>query len=757
MARSLPQQLLAVLRYLLSWRPSQRLVRPLTLLRPVWQWCVRRNPGLRPSRKRDGGGDGQNPFAPAGDVKIRVNGNTSIVYASEEPAAYPPLRNRHAHFPSDLSRDSNPSGSQPLSDQCPGSPLSEKGSGPYSFKVQTASSGSLASSQQSNYGPSSVHDDHLSVTLSRPSSRVSMRIRDDRLSRLITPSDSRRPAARSTSRNRSRSRTPAASPSHSTVSVTLSNGSSASRSNVATPAHELGRRRRTQKTYPVVQTHRYDRTNDLEEEDFAYTISPMKMSYAIGDLPQGWEARPHPEGCLYFFNPARRIYTEAWIYDGEILEEIEDFAQRLQEIIRENNFDVPADADLVLELEDIPGHAPPTLDIVSGEPSVHYWTYYYVNHASRVLFWLQEYDIADDIEKVRCIQSDTHIKYGIESFYWKHFEYFPAGHTLTPELTKEVLSILAHANVDQITSKSSTVAMRPEELLTLADMIQKSQDAGSNDYTKVARIDRSKSCFGDSDSKKRSPLFLAFSLLFFNAPEMHLRTLEEAWIDGTINEIFWAKCVEKLQKDWEEAVLTATVVLNANISFLTINDVDSGTGPRTPAQLASYVSTIASIAAVVIGMLLVRQHRVSPKETATDAVTYLQSRNHQRLGLKVLGLVHSLPYALLMWAVVSFLVAFACENFRVPDVPSIIVATTAWGLSAALLVLCLHTIWEGGSISIRAELDKVRKTVYNHLNPLQIIHCVKAIRRKRKDTGSDMAAAMSAGIEMQSHISGDGV
>ena len=66
--------------------------------------------------------------------------------------------------------------------------------------------------------------------------------------------------------------------------------------------------------------------------------------------------------------------------------------------------------------------------------------------------------------------------------------------------------------------------------------------------------------------------------------------------------------------------MQATVLLNANISFLTINDVDSGTGPRTPAQLASYVSTIASIAAVIVALLLIRQHRVSPKETATDAV-----------------------------------------------------------------------------------------------------------------------------------------
>lgn len=140
--------------------------------------------------------------------------------------------------------------------------------------------------------------------------------------------------------------------------------------------------------------------------------------------------------------------------------------------------------------------------------------------------------------------------------------------------------------------------------------------------------------------------------------------------------MFWAKCIAKLQKDWEEAILTvsrlpsherplmrgmqATVLLNANISLLTINDVDSGTGPRTPAQLASYVSTIASISAVIVALLLIRQHRVSPEETATDAVRlhgYLEPltvihvilRSHILMADSTEGTFHSnlLPPALL--------------------------------------------------------------------------------------------------------------
>lgn len=103
---------------------------------------------------------------------------------------------------------------------------------------------------------------------------------------------------------------------------------------------------------------------------------------------------------------------------------------------------------------------------------------------------------------------------------------------------------------------------------------------------------------------------------------------------------------------------------------MTINDVDPGTGTRhrTPAQIASFVSTIASIGSTVVGLLLIRQYRLKPKDTAQDAVcqcragmlrrclilcaqlNYLTSRRHPTLGLETLAIMYSLPYALLMWA-----------------------------------------------------------------------------------------------------------
>jgi hypothetical protein len=65
------------------------------------------------------------------------------------------------------------------------------------------------------------------------------------------------------------------------------------------------------------------------------------------------------------------------------------------------------------------------------------------------------------------------------------------------------------------------------------------------------------------------------------------------------------------------------VLLNANVAFLSIQTVDnSGVASRTrsAAQIASYVSTIASLGSVILALLLVRQYRTKGIVDATHVV-----------------------------------------------------------------------------------------------------------------------------------------
>ena len=62
------------------------------------------------------------------------------------------------------------------------------------------------------------------------------------------------------------------------------------------------------------------------------------------------------------------------------------------------------------------------------------------------------------------------------------------------------------------------------------------------------------------------------------------------------------------------------VILNANVAFLALPSVDSGNGIRTAPQVVSDISIVASIGSILIGLLLVRQYRVRPRDTVEEAV-----------------------------------------------------------------------------------------------------------------------------------------
>ena len=88
-------------------------------------------------------------------------------------------------------------------------------------------------------------------------------------------------------------------------------------------------------------------------------------------------------------------------------------------------------------------------------------------------------------------------------------------------------------------------------------------------------------------------------------------------------------------------------MLNANVAFLATQSIDDSVSPyRSPTQVASYLSIIASIGSIILGLLLVQQNRSKEEGTSDDAV---------RIGSTLL-MCHSMP-------VVPFPVAlFVCQK-----------------------------------------------------------------------------------------------
>ena len=125
-------------------------------------------------------------------------------------------------------------------------------------------------------------------------------------------------------------------------------------------------------------------------------------------------------------NPARqRIFTEANLYDHDKLQLITECADQilseLENMTRDKNIPFSPDVELVLEL------VPWNKQLICG--------YYFVEHNSRCLFWLEGFD-AKDLCGIKAVVSLSHLRksgfpgllcalliifsigYEIESQYW---------------------------------------------------------------------------------------------------------------------------------------------------------------------------------------------------------------------------------------------------------------------------------------------------------------------------------------------------
>jgi len=145
------------------------------------------------------------------------------------------------------------------------------------------------------------------------------------------------------------------------------------------------------------------------------------------------------------------------------------------------------------------------------------------------------------------------------------------------------------------------------------------------------------------------------------------------------------------------------------VAFLAIPSVDpQNNGPfppplhpaRTPAQVASYISIVTSIGSIIVGLLLVRQYRVKPKETVEEAANFLSSRTHATRGVETLAILYSLPYALLLWGMLTFLCAFSIENFITKDRAPIYATGVAWVIVGCLILWCIYAAWDDNTVPL---------------------------------------------------------
>ncbi|RXW15197.1 hypothetical protein EST38_g10653 [Candolleomyces aberdarensis] len=407
---------------------------------------------------------------------------------------------------------------------------------------------------------------------------------------------------------------------------------------------------------------RYDRQAFLKEEETKMIIDPFTLDFQLHPDPPGWKPIANPEGILCFYNEEKKAVTEANLYEDVYYQKITSDIATLEDFIRAKKFKMPENYTLAMDLNMQPNG---TIDT----------DYYYVDHCRRIVFFLEEIEAQTNIpvwSQLKGVTSVAHLKHEIEAQYWYHGKLYPSTIELKAKHVVELGDVILHYLGDlTITSYSLSIFSADElnamlsQVNTLRENVEHSLPGAASFLSQMmhifarqrfhnwhstpqARIYYDQSVHGKC--YRKTLLIKILSPLLFSAPDIHLASLRNLWVDQLMLSRVWKEAIETLSQEWREFTLCATVLLNANVAYLAIQSIDNNPpGYRSPAQISCYLSIVASLGSIIIGLLLMRQN--TARNHGLDKVnTFLQVRSSPGLGLETLAILYSLPYALLLWA-----------------------------------------------------------------------------------------------------------
>ncbi|TFK32674.1 hypothetical protein BDQ12DRAFT_692200 [Crucibulum laeve] len=515
--------------------------------------------------------------------------------------------------------------------------------------------------------------------------------------------------------------------------------------------------------FPIAPSdiQRYDRGIKIARNSSKLKFPPGTKNYTDRGpglkLPDGWVSYTHPEGALYFYHEEKCVFTEENIYENaSVSERLLNAATTLFSRAEKDGISV-AGCELALE--------------ITQRKDGQHMGYYFVEHSRRIVFWLDVFRGEKIFERVRGVKTLSQSKYAIESQYWLHVELFPNDRILPQFVLNELRETIVHAAAETLTSNTSTAPFAAEELREMLHIVETLQlgAGGRNAHSLCvsarllhtfarskffnfcgqigARLDNDQPMYKSSDPQKITALFTIFSYVLFRAPDLHLRALQKVWLDHRITQVSWRMFIGNLNSEWMELTLYSTVIMNANVAFLAIPGV-SDTETATAGQIISYASTVASIGAVVIGLLLVRQNRTKGRDDANEALSFMTRLVGSAFGKESLAIMYSLPYALLMWGMLFFVGALACLVFQATDIVTRCLIGFISAVVGFFVFWCVFTSWDENSAvrsAIGAISVKIRSAWHNRQKN-------KKDSRQNGSNTSDSSSVMTQSSDASGHV-----
>ncbi|KAG2135052.1 hypothetical protein BD769DRAFT_449254 [Suillus cothurnatus] len=443
---------------------------------------------------------------------------------------------------------------------------------------------------------------------------------------------------------------------------------------------------------PGKQVKRYERHVIVKDVNGVFKVKkgPLNCSEELATVA-GWEPLTHPEGALFFYHPRERVFTDADVRDPVIAAKIDEAVNEAYRKAREAHIEMDLLVELVLEL------------IMTD--SDEKWGYYFADHKKRIVFWFEDYKSGLLLNNIRGIERKSHVRYALESQYWRHIELFPNRRFLPENDIVNLKEIVMLAQAENITSETCLAPFASDEvdsMLGLVDLLMSSANKEREHSVWIvarfmrlfcnakfvnfcgqpgARLDVDQSLYGKPNTlPKWIRRFINFSL--FGSFDAQSEAVHKIWVDKTIVQPRWKNFIDTLTTEWNGYTIYSTVMLAVDISFLAVQSVQT----QMSVTLLAYLSTLCVLGSLVVSLVLAGQVNGSRRRSAKDVASFMEGMSSSMLGLESLALMLCLPFALLIWAMVFFAAALSVLIFRTADVVVISIASPVW-----LAILCLVT------------------------------------------------------------------
>ncbi|KDQ59309.1 hypothetical protein JAAARDRAFT_659122 [Jaapia argillacea MUCL 33604] len=322
-------------------------------------------------------------------------------------------------------------------------------------------------------------------------------------------------------------------------------------------------------------TKRYINSKPAQPE--ASVITAGLFSYGTGPLPEylpaGWTLHTNPEGRLYFHKEMTpTILTHENLLNHETLTRISSFISHIMHILVERRIELAQSVELFLELCDTPTSC----------------NYYFVDHATRVEFWLE--DLSTTVLGLPSTVSPSHLKFKLESHYWSHVECFPMHlHGQLVGLRDEVIGALVQAGTDRITSTGSPFPYTKDQCIDFLRIISHTGRDNIQDGNVVFTLARISSmiaeykffcnfgqeavrftrdqCITKPPKNKRSWSMAICSLILFGTPDAYVTKFEELYPDSLVWHDQWDLFILACRKDWKESMIWMFALL-VSVNFV---------------------------------------------------------------------------------------------------------------------------------------------------------------------------------------------